>query len=165
VERWEKPVAQHLYGGPITLLHVSILSGVAGLLGGVPSSYTALVIIKNLMNSGYWPAYPAWFFLVITALSLGIALMSLRYVLAAAAPRNRPDLPGTLRRAGTIVVLQMAFVVLTVRTGFDRPASVAEIIGNFAVTSIFLIGSLFVARKVASLRRPYDEWLTLDVAR
>jgi hypothetical protein len=59
----------------------------------------------------------------------------------------------------------MAFVVLTVRTGFDRPASVAEIIGNFAVTSIFLIGSLFVARKVASLRRPYDEWLTLDVAR
>jgi hypothetical protein len=90
--------------------------------------------------------------------------MSFRYVLAAADPRKRPDLLATLRSAGAVVVLQIAFTIVATVTALDRAPTFAEIIGSITVTSILLIGSMLVASKVASLRQPYDEWLMLDIA-
>ncbi|MGA2442495.1 MAG: permease prefix domain 1-containing protein, partial [Tepidisphaeraceae bacterium] len=163
VERWEVQSARRLYGGAITLLHISILSGVAGLLSAVPC-YMAAPVRNSLTNWGVEPAHPGPFFLGVLIIWQAIVFMSFRYVLAAADPHKRPDLLATLRRAGAVVVLQIAFTLAATVTARDRAPTFAEIISNIAVTSMLLIGSMLVARKVASLRRPYDEWLTLDVA-
>ena len=163
VERWEVQSARRLYGGAITLLHISILSAVAGLLSGVPS-YMAAPVRNSLTNRGVEPAHPGPFFLGVLIIWQAIVFMSFRYVLAAADPRTRPDLLATLRSAGAVVVLQIAFTIVATVTALDRAPTFAEIIGSITVTSILLIGSMLVASKVASLRQPYDEWLMLDIA-
>jgi hypothetical protein len=165
VERWEVQAARNLYGPrPITLLHISILCVVMGLLSGVPSIFAAAFVGNSLTHSGNQLAYPGLYFLGLLMIWPAIFLLSCRFVMAAADPQKQPDFRQTLRRAGVMVVLQIAFTLVTTATGLDRLPTVTAFAGNIAVTVVFLIISIVIAGRVASMRRPYDEWLTLDLA-
>jgi uncharacterized membrane protein len=164
IERWEEQGARKLYGvGAITLLHISILSGVAGLLSGIPS-YMVESVKHSLTHSTVAPAHPGLFFVGILLVWQAIFVVSCRFVMAAADPHKRPTPIPTLRRAGAVIALQIVFVIVATAAALDRLPTFAEIIGNIAVTVMLLVCSILVARWVASRRRPYDEWLTLDLA-
>jgi hypothetical protein len=165
IDQLEAESARRLYGaGPIGLGHLSILCAVAGLLSAVPSY--ALAPIRNGLNrSGTAPVHPGLFFLGLLVLWQSIFLLSCRFVIAEASPLNRPPLRATLRRAAALIAAQIALAIVAAATAVDRLPTRDEIIGSIGITSMFLLGSVLVARQVASLRRPYDEWLTLDIAR
>jgi hypothetical protein len=165
VERWEVQAARNLYGSSaITLLHISILCIVMALLSGVPSIYTAAFVGNSLKHSGAPLAQPSLYFLGLLIIWPAIFLLSCRFVMAAADPQKQPDFRQTLRRACIMVALQIALTLVTTAAGLDRLPTITAFIGNIAVTVTLLIFSIFAARRVASMRRPYDEWLTLDLA-
>jgi hypothetical protein len=45
-----------------------------------------------------------------------------------------------------------------------RPATLTEF-QSLGVCALLLCAAAFVGRRVAAMRRPYDEWLTLDLTR
>jgi hypothetical protein len=165
VEQWEVQAARKIYGArAITLLHISILCGVMALLSGVPSIYTAALVGNSLKRSGASLAQPGLYFLGLLMIWPAMFLLTCRFVMAAADPHKHPDFRQTLRRASAMVALQIAFTLVTNATALDRLPTVAAFTGNIAVTIVLLIFSIIVAGRVASMRRPYDEWLTLDLA-
>ncbi len=164
VERWEVQGARKLYGvSAVTLLHSAILSGVAGLLSGVPP-YLVAPVKNSLTHSDDALAHPGLFFVGILLVWQAIFVLSCRFVMGAADPHERPDRRRTLQRAGAVIVSQITFALVADAAAFDRLPTVAELVGNIAVTVVLLIGSFLVARRVAALRRPYSEWLSLDLA-
>jgi len=90
--------------------------------------------------------------------------LSCRFVMAATDPQKQPNFRQTLRRAIAMVALQIAFTLVTTAAGLDRLPTITAFIGSIAITVALLIFSILAARRVASMRRPYDEWLMLDLA-
>jgi len=86
IERWGTETTRKLYGvGPITLMHISILSTLAGLLGVLP--YCMNPAVRDSLNhSGFSPAHPAAFFLSLLVIWQAIYLFSCRLVNSSADP-------------------------------------------------------------------------------
>jgi hypothetical protein len=97
---------------------------------------------------------------------------SCRFVFAVARPEGRANWRGTARRGAlvfglqmrmflSVVGLQMGEYVFYVRV---HSAVLREVVACAICTAVPLAASALVARWVAGLRRPHDEWLTLDIA-
>jgi hypothetical protein len=145
--------------GPMTLGHKMILIGVAMLVYAplFMSMYSATTVGRQAIHLAAF---------VVGTFIGGPALIfaSYRFVFAAADPDHRLDWPGTLKRGATIIALQIALAFFAVFTIADRCATIREFVGCAASTVALVVVSGLIARYIGVLRRPYDEWLTLNIA-
>lgn len=96
---------------------------------------------------------------------LVLLLCSYRFVFAAANSEESFDWPGAMKRGGVILALQLGMAFFLAATIADRAATSREVLNCVTLALAFLIGSGLIARWISVLRRPYDEWLKLDIAR
>jgi hypothetical protein len=110
-----------------------------------PNYYETVLVVALLMQT-------IWFY------------TGIRFLSAMAAP------PATFRpmraiREGLIVLLsQGMLMVLIIGRIVFWPATLSDF-QSLGVCAMLLCAAAFVGRRVAAMRRPYDEWLTLDLTR
>jgi hypothetical protein len=171
VERWEFRAARRLWAldAPMTLWHSSIL-----LMGATVLPYAALLSVVwmvppsvYLRNQLERPAAAAIVNLINTIVSVSLFIISARLMVlvsSAPPPLSPPHARRAIRYVSTIVaspllLTYMCVAVIAGRAVTPALASQAIIVGAVLAFSMFLIGRL-----LGALRRPYDEWLRLDVA-
>jgi hypothetical protein len=95
---------------------------------------------------------------------LALLLACYHFVFAAASSDDRLDRSGMLKRGATILAMQMALTYFFTFAIANRVATIGDVIISATSTIALLAVSTLIARRIGVLRRPYDEWLTLNIA-
>ena len=162
IDNWELTAAKRMYGGPITLLQFAALYPAPTLLLIAPAAIN-LYARTHILGHGLSPTSPILFFLGALLIGLMMTLTVFRPVLSAADPTRRFN-PVILPTWGALLVLlQLAFVFFVNAIAFQRLPNFLEIILNLAAILLLSPISILIARKVASFREPYLEWLALPL--
>lgn len=161
VERWADA---RVYGsrGRLTQGHQVLLVFLAGPLAGLPG-YTPHVVRDVLTHSGSVAHPGAFFFCVLLSICVMLAL-SFRLVSAAADPVRPVLRPGVIALIAALLAMQIAYPFIVALTAADRLPTISDLSWSVGVTAVLLLCALLLARWVARLRPPYDEWLQLDLA-
>jgi hypothetical protein len=170
-ERWEMRLARRLWAlsAPMTLWHSFIMFFAAAV---VP--YFALLVmawtvppqvyLRNLVER---PTAAVIVNLIITTLTLSLFVICGRLTVLVsenAAPLSPPLARRALRYIATIFAIPFSLMYLCVSVIAQRALTPAHL-GRATVVSVSLALSMYlVGRLLSTLRRPYDEWLTLDIA-
>ena len=142
----------------MTLGHITILTAMA-MLAAVP----LFISMYSATTSGT-PAAHMTVCLVGTLVGwCALLLASSRFVFAAARPDHQFNWPGTLTRGAVILALQIGLTFFVAFAMANRCATIGAVVTCAASTVALLAISLLIARYIGVLRRPYDEWLTLEV--
>jgi hypothetical protein len=161
-DKWERRAGLRIYGdrGPMTMTHISILSAMA-ILSAVPLFVTMDQILKTTgMQTAHRLAFVAGAMLGSWTL-LGI---SSRLVFAAARSDHPLNWGAILLRVLVILALQIGLAFFIAAAIADRAANLREVGVSAGATLAILALSIIVARGMSVLRRPYDQWLMLDIA-
>jgi hypothetical protein len=160
-ERCEMKTARLLYGPAVvggTLTHNSILLIFAVLLTGIPG-YSA-GFVSQLLN-GARLAHVSMFFVTSLVGFYVLLLVCARFVFAMS--EDRVNLRRALIFAALVLALQIIFLTSLAFAAADGTPSALEMFKSTGAALILLGVSYGVARWVAARRRPYDEWLMLDI--
>ncbi len=145
--------------GVLTLGHASILCIVAN-LGYIP----LLVAVYSASTRGI-PAVHLPMALLGAFIGCPALLFAFyQLVFGMAAPDYRLNWTDLLKRGATIVALQSALACLFTVAIADRSATSREVVICAVSTVALLAAMTLIARRVGVLRRPYDQWLTLQIA-
>jgi hypothetical protein len=166
---WERRLATRcgLYQ-PVTFIEWMILHACGALAliivclvsPHVPQTAVAKIFADELVHPvrvrtafiGVWCLQWVWLF------------MGVKFLGTAAAPEATFSLRRAVRDGITMLIVQEVVILLLVTQILRRPATLWEMALSIGV-SLPLIGlTLLVGRWVSAMRRPYDEWLTLNLA-
>ncbi len=167
--RWEKHAGK-VFGlyDPATVAHQLILLG-SGVLAVViiwmfsphiPPEARTRFFVDEFDHPGraktvitiVWAVQMIWFY------------FGMRFLTAAAAPAGRFHLLRVIG-AGILVLLAQGLLMFLIATQIiGRSPTPAEMAQSLGITLPLLGIGILVGRGVAALRRPYDEWLTLDLS-
>ena len=164
VNAWESRSAQRIYGirGVMTLMHTAILAAAAGFIVGVPVYMSQTV--RDVLTHSAPAAHVETFLVGLLVGFYAMMLASYRFVFAAAAPGDRTNWRGILWRGALIVAMQIGSTFFTAAAGAGRSATAGEVIACATATIALLAAMGFIARRIGILRRPYDPWLSLNIA-
>lgn len=146
--------------GPMTLGHKLILVAMA-MLAAAP----LLMAVFNAVKSSGMQTQHFTVFLVGSLIGWPVLfLASYHFVFAAAGQDPGLDWPATLKRGATILGLQIALTFFAASAIANRVATIGQVVACTASTVALLAISALIARRIGVLRRPYDQWLTLNIA-
>jgi hypothetical protein len=166
---WEKLAARRIYlYDPTTFMHWLILYG-SGLIAiliiamfspRVPREFGARVFLAEIDH----PVRSRIVLIAVWIAAMSWVFIGSRFLTMASVPKGAFR-PSRLIRTGALVLVMQAFWMLLVVTQIlRRSPTVAEMAQSLGVSLLLLGIVTLVGRRVAALRRPYDEWLTLDLA-
>jgi len=87
-----------------------------------------------------------------------------RFLTVASAPQGQFRPARSIRTGALVLIMQALWMLLVITQIIQRSPTVAEMAQSMGVSLLLLGIVTLVGRGVAALRRPYDEWLTLDLA-
>jgi hypothetical protein len=141
-----------------------MLASLAGILTAAPI-YTSAQLRQGLTCwKGERPAIAVFICMVIFFMALEIFAYSFRFVVMAADAHKTYPLSATLMRAAAVAAPQFFYVILATDAASNWLPTLGEVALNIAITGGLLVGTYLLARRVAALRRAYDEWLSIDLA-
>jgi len=167
--RFEKRVSQRWSGIPpqMTMGHASIIVAVAMIMSYVFGILAALRVpmevyrntFAGLLPSGLLLTSPLCAILCMVTFAVAAGLI----VAFASAPSSSRSWRA-IRYGGSIVILQLALMITFITFFGRRNITLADIAYGLIVTGVFLLILIGTGRLISVLRRPYDEWLMIDVA-
>jgi hypothetical protein len=109
---------------------------------------------------------PTWVILNLGSIAVVLALSMIcaRWIIAVASSTKPWRSPAAIGPAASIIVLPAASIVLTVACLNRRVATVGELFWSLGMGLLLMLSQAIIGRLVATLRQPYAEWLTLDIA-
>ena len=143
-----------LYGsGAIAVLIICIVSP------RVPPQVRTAVFVDELNH----PVHTKVILAVVWTMQWLWLYIGMRFLSAAAVPIGRFR-PWRAIRIGILMLATQAFLMILIITQIVRRSpTLPEMAQSLGVALLLLGAGILVGRGVAKLRRPYDEWLALDV--
>lgn len=164
VDELERRMDRLVYGtrSGMTNTHGMIVAALVGLIG-LPL-YTLQIVRDVLTRSGRPVAHVELFLIGMLVGAYLLMFLGFRFVFAAAAPEAERNLHGLLWRGLLIFALQIGMACFATAVGADRAPTIGEAIVVAAVSLAMLLVAGFVGWRIGIRRRPYDEWMQLDIA-
>jgi len=165
---WEKRAGKRLgWYEPATLAHWLVLCGTGAVAvmiiclfaPHIPPEARTRFFVDGIDH----PAHARTVLAVVWVVQVFWFYIGMRFLTAAAAPAGVFRLPRVIRRGTLVVAAQGLLMVLIITQIVRRSPTVAEMARTLGISLLLLGVTMFVGRGVAALRRPYDEWLTLDL--
>lgn len=167
IHRWEPRAARFLFGvdrrigaahAAIIITAATFLPYAAGILVALrvaPADYLQAAIER--------PGATLLFNLLCLVLLLAFMMVCGRLMAAIAEPT--PPRPPRLLGYAAIVVILLAVMMLACIVGLAaRPVTPADLAAVTTLAAALLLTMTLLGRLVRTLRRPYDPWLTLEIA-
>jgi hypothetical protein len=167
-ERFEKTSAERIYGSdrPMTMGHMSILVFVAAVVSYGGLLMAVLVMQPQAMFIARFdhPVPLITLDLILLVLCLSSLFASARLIAAISKPGARVSAGRMMRFVIVVVGSPLIVVIATVTLGGARGPTALEIARGVIIGGVTLVPIIVSGRLLARLRKPYDAWLTLQIA-
>ena len=168
VERWEVRSMRWRKDCPLTLMQSSVL--IAGtmifpflgcLSAALGSHFNRLAVQRLMFDHPITWAVLNLGYLLLTFASFAVSGRLIVAVASGSLPFRSPRNVGF---AAGIVGLPALSILLLLACANGRPPGGQELLRCLLIGLAVLVSQILVGRLIATMRRPYAEWLTLDVA-
>jgi len=168
LERWEIRSASWRKDCPLTPMQSTVLLAGAAMLPFVDMLSLALRINldRPAAQQMMFERPRAWVMMNLGSLVLtfGSFAICARFIVAVASLKNALRSLRVRAYAAGIISLPALSILLLLACVNRRPASGRELLLSFILGAVLLASQILVGRLIGFLRRPYAEWLMLDVA-
>jgi hypothetical protein len=168
LERWELRSVSWRKDCPLTPMQATVLMAGTTMLpfAGVVSLALRINLDRPAAQRLMFERPHTWFMMNLASFILAFGSFAIceRFIVAVASLKNALRSLRVRAYAAGIVSLPALSIVLLLACVNRRPASGRELVLSFIFGGVLLASQILVGRLIRILRRPYAEWLMLDIA-